>query len=101
MITSKPRLYYNTGITPNQVLAHSSLLNACETVEAGQMVLEASEERYKEAQINYMAGNMSFINFESVEQNLVDAQQNQLQYLKTANEQRINLESLLGVTLEK
>lgn len=27
MITSKPRLYYNTGITPNQVLAHSSLLN--------------------------------------------------------------------------
>ena len=65
------------------------------------MVLEANEERYKEAQINYMAGNMSFINFETVEQSLVDAQQNQLQYLKTANEQRINLESLLGVTLEK
>lgn len=81
--------------------AHASLMNACETVEAGQMVLEANEERYKEAQINYMAGNMSFINFETVEQSLVDAQQNQLQYLKTANEQRINLESLLGVTLEK
>lgn len=81
--------------------AHASLLNACETVEAGKMVLEANEERYKEAQINYMAGNMSFINFETVEQSLVDAQQNQLQYLKTANEQRINLESLLGVTLEK
>jgi hypothetical protein len=48
-----------------------------------------------------MSGNMSFINFETVEQNLVDAQQNQLQYLKTANEQKINLENLLGVTLEK
>ena len=44
---------------------------------------------------------LMFINFETVEQNLVDAQQNQLQYLKTANEQKINLENLLGVTLEK
>jgi len=81
--------------------AHAGLLNACETVAAGQQMLDASEERYKEAHINYMSGNMSFINFETVEQNLVDAQQNQLQYLKTANEQKINLENLLGVTLEK
>lgn len=95
--------YRNTKLSLEYNLrsAHFSLLNACETVEAGEAVLDAAEERYKEAQINYMSGNLSFINFETIEQDLVDAQQNQLQYLKNANEQRINLESLMGVTLEK
>lgn len=81
--------------------AYFGLLNACDTVEAGEGVLKAGEERYKEAQINYMSGNISFIDLETVEQNMVDAQQNQLQYIKNANVQRISLENLLGVTLEK
>jgi len=81
--------------------AYSSFLSACDTVDAGAVVEKASEERYKEAQINYMSGNISFIDLETIEQSMVDAQQNQLQYLKNANEQKISLENLLGVTLEK
>lgn len=80
--------------------AYDDFLNACDSVTAGAVVVSANEERYKEAQINYMAGNISFIDLESVEQSMVDAQQNQLQYLKTANVKKISLENLLGVTLE-
>lgn len=85
----------------NLRVAHANLINACETVEAGQLLLEANEERYNESRIMYLAGAMSFIDFENVEQNLVNAQISQLEYLSDANAKKITLENLLGVTLEK
>jgi len=60
----------------------------------------ANEERYKESQIQYMAGQISFIDLSNVEQSMVDAQQNQLQYLRNANNKKLSLENLLGVGLE-
>jgi outer membrane protein TolC len=48
-----------------------------------------------------MAGQISFIDLANVEQSMVDAQQNQLQYLRNANNKKLALENLLGVGLEE
>ena len=47
-----------------------------------------------------MAGKISFTDLTNVEQSMVDAQQNQLQYLRNANNSKFALENLLGVGLE-
>jgi outer membrane protein TolC len=78
---------------------YGEFLNARQTAAAHVSVLEASEERYKEAQIKYMAGKMSFLDLEAIEQNLVSARLNQLEYLKNANTRKLAVENLLGVGL--
>jgi len=85
----------------NVYSAYDDFINACETVYAGDALLAANEERYKESFINYMAGNISFIDLESIEQTLIESRRNQLSYLKNANVNKITLESLLGITLEE
>lgn len=85
----------------SQVLnAYDEFLNARDTVASGETLVKADEERYKESQINYMAGAISFIDLETVEQTMVDAQQNQLQYVKNANTRKTAIENLLGKGLE-
>lgn len=79
---------------------YNSFLNARDNALVNVAVLAADEERYKEAQIKYQAGLMSFIDLETTEQTLVDAQLNQLAYFQNANTSKISLESLLGVGLE-
>jgi len=86
----------------NNILSgYDNFLNSRDTAVANVNVLKANEERYKESQIKYMAGQISFIDLETVEQSMVDAQQNQLQYLRNANNGKASLENLLGVGLEE
>jgi outer membrane protein TolC len=79
---------------------YNSFLNAKDNALVNVAVLAADEERYKESQIKYQAGQMSFMDLETTEQTLVDAQLNQLSYFQRANTSKISLESLLGVGLE-
>lgn len=81
--------------------AYDDFLNSRDTALSNLSVLKANEERYQESQVKYMAGKISFIDLENVEQSMVDAQQNQLQYLRNANNKRSSLENLLGVGLEE
>jgi len=79
---------------------YEDFLNARDTALSNVSVLAANEERYKESQIKYTAGQISFIDLANVEQSMVDARQNQLQYLRNANNKKLALENLLGVGLE-
>ncbi|MCX5785982.1 MAG: TolC family protein [Elusimicrobia bacterium] len=82
------------------ISGYDDFLNTRDTAVSNVNVLAANEERYKESQIKYMAGQISFLDLENVEQSMVDAQQNQLQYLRNANARKSALENLLGVGLE-
>lgn len=75
--------------------------SSAETALASASLLKANEERYKEAQIKYMAGKISFLDLENVEQNFVDSDLNQLDYARTAHSRKASLEQLLGVGVEK
>jgi outer membrane protein TolC len=86
----------------NEILnGYENYLNARDTAGANRGVVTANEERYKESQIKYMAGQVGFTDLANVEQSMVDAQQNQLQYLRNANNNMFSLENLLGVGLEE
>ncbi|HBB66719.1 MAG: hypothetical protein A2X28_00695 [Elusimicrobia bacterium GWA2_56_46] len=82
------------------ISAYDDFLNARDTAASNVNVLKANEERYKESQIKYMAGKISFIDLENVEQSMVDNQLNQLQFLLNVNTRKIALEKLLGVGLD-
>ncbi|MDD2805222.1 MAG: TolC family protein [Elusimicrobiales bacterium] len=75
--------------------------SAAETAQANSGLLRANEERYREAQIKYMAGKISFIDLMNVEQNFVDSDLNQLDYARTAHGRKAALEQLLGVGVEQ
>jgi hypothetical protein len=47
-----------------------------------------------------MAGSISFIDLENVEQNFVDSDLNQLDYARTAHSRKLSLEQLLGTGIE-
>jgi outer membrane protein TolC len=79
---------------------YNDFLNAKDNALVNVVLLNANEERYKESQIKYQAGKMSFIDLETTEQSLVDGQLNQLSYFKNANTSKISLESLIGTGLE-
>ena len=83
------------------ISAYDDFLNARDTASSNVNVLKANEARYNESQIQYMAGKISFIDLENVEQSLVDNQLNQLQFLQNANTKKIALENLMGVGLEE
>jgi hypothetical protein len=48
-----------------------------------------------------MAGKISFIDLENVEQNFVDSDLNHLDYARTAHSRKLSLEQLLGVGVEE
>jgi len=72
-------------------------LNAKDAVITYKILMEANEERYKEGQVKYMAGKMSFIDLENIEQNMIDSRLNYIEYMKNAHLKKINLERLLGI----
>ncbi|HAT71854.1 MAG TPA: hypothetical protein DCS63_03465 [Elusimicrobia bacterium] len=76
---------------------YDDFLSAAETAQANTSLLKANEQRFREAQIKYMAGKISFIDLENVEQNFVDSDLNQLEYSRTAHARKLALEQLLGV----
>ena len=80
---------------------YDEYLSAAETAQAGVSMLQANSERFREAQIRYMAGKISFIDLENVEQNFVDSDLNQLSYARAAHSRKLGLEQLLGVGLEE
>ncbi len=80
---------------------YDDYLSAAETAQANVSLLKANEERFKEAQIKYMAGKISFIDLENVEQNFVDSDLNQLDYARAAHSRKLALEQLLGVGVEE
>ncbi|MEK7721488.1 MAG: TolC family protein [Elusimicrobiota bacterium] len=80
---------------------YDDYLSAAETAFAGVSLLKANEERFKEAWIKYMAGKISFIDLETVEQNFVDSDLNQLDYARAAHSRKLALELLLGVGVEE
>lgn len=75
--------------------------SAAENALASVSLLRANNERFKEAQIKYMAGKISFIDLENVEQNFVDSDLNQLDYARAAHSRKLALEQLLGVGIEE
>ena len=90
------------GTLENDILSgYNDFLNAKDTALVNLTVLNANEERYNESQIKYQAGQMSFIDLETIEQSMVDAQLGQLRLFRDANASKISLESLLGVGLEQ
>ena len=84
----------------NIINAYDDFLNARDSAAVNVNVLKANEESYKESQIQYMAGKISFIDLEGVEKRMVDSQLAQLINLLNANTRKIALENLLGVGLE-
>lgn len=80
---------------------YDSYLSAADTALASVLLLAANEERYREAQIKYMAGKISFIDLMNVEQNFVDSDLNQLDSARTAHSRKQALEQLLGVLMER
>ncbi|MBI4802024.1 MAG: TolC family protein [Elusimicrobia bacterium] len=81
--------------------AYGDFLNSRDTAIANVNMLNANEERYKESQIKYMAGQIRFLDLANIEQSMVDAQQNHLRYLRDANTRKSALENLLGLGLEE
>ena len=79
---------------------YDEYLGSAETAAANTSLLRANEERYKEAQIKYMAGKISFIDLENVEQNFVDSDLNQLDFARAAHSRKLSLEQLLGTAIE-
>ncbi len=79
---------------------YNDFLNAKDNALVNVGVLNAAEETYKESQIKYQAGQMSFIDLETTEQSLVDAQLKQLSLFQNANTRKISMESLIGIGLE-
>ena len=79
--------------------AYDDFLNAADSARTQEIMLQANEERYKEAQVKYMAGRINFIDLDNIEQNLVDARLNRLEYLKNVNIKKNYIDKLLGVEL--
>lgn len=81
--------------------AYEDYLNALSTLNTYRILLEANEERYKEAQIKYMAGKMSYIDLENIERNLIDSKQNYIECIKNVYIKKVSLENLIGIKLDK
>lgn len=88
------------SITNDILSNYDDFLNALETAAANSAVLAANEQRYSESQIKYMAGKLSFLDLEDVEQRLVDSRLNQFEYIRNAHLKKLAVENLLGVGLE-
>lgn len=76
-------------------------LSAVEIAKANVSMLKATEECYKEAQITYMAGKLSFIDLDNKEQAFATSDSNQFNYARTAYNSKLELEQLLGVGVEE
>lgn len=80
---------------------YDDYLSAVETAQAGASMLAANDERYREAQVRYLAGKVGFTDMANVEQNFVDSDLSQLDYARAAYSRKAALEQLLGVGVEE
>lgn len=80
---------------------YDKYLGDAEAARANVSMLRATEECYKEAQIKYMAGKLSFIDLDSKEQAFVSSDLAQLRLARTAHNSKLALEQLLGVGVEE
>lgn len=76
-------------------------LGDAEAAKANVSMLRATEECYKEAQIKYMAGKLSFIDLDGKEQAFVTSDLGQLKLARAAHSSKLALEQLLGVGVEE
>ncbi|HOJ85298.1 MAG TPA: TolC family protein [Elusimicrobiales bacterium] len=81
--------------------AYKDYQNAVDSAKTYRILLEANEERYNEAVVKYMAGKMSYIDLENMEQNLIDSRQNYTEYIKNVYIKKVNLEALMSKPLSK
>ena len=79
--------------------AWSGLLSAIYDCETDRQMLAASEQRHKEATIKYLAGRMIFENWETVEQEFVNADKGYLDALRSAAAAEAAWNALLGKML--
>lgn len=84
----------------NIINAYSDYKLAVDTLNTYKIFLQASEERFNEASVKYLAGKISYIDLENIEQNLIDARQNITEYTKNVFLKRINFDYLTGVILK-
>jgi len=68
-------------------------------IKTSELLLEAARRRHEESEIQYLAGTLTFQNWQDVESELVSAEQSYLSSLKSANISRIQMDNLLGVPL--
>lgn len=73
---------------------------ALETLNTYKIFLQASEERFNEAKVRYLAGKISYIDLENIEQNLIDARQSIIEYTKNLFLKKVNFDYLLGEILK-
>lgn len=100
--TSKQNLKnYYINLKEQIKTSYLDLLNAIDTLKTYKVLLLANEERYEEALIKYMAGKMSYVDLENMEQNLIDSKQNYTNYLKNVYMKKITLDALLSEKLER
>ncbi len=93
--------YRNTLLSARQSMqsALASLDTALDTVETSELTLAAALQRDAEGQIQYLAGSLTYQNWEDVEQSLVSAEQSHLSALLNVNTARAQVEDLLGIPL--
>jgi outer membrane protein len=81
--------------------SYEEYINSIDTANTYKVLLAANEERYKEAEVKYKAGKMSYIDLENIEQNLIDSNQNYNNYLQNVYLKKVAFESLLNKKLSK
>lgn len=86
-------------IKTNLATTYDDFLNAIDAAYSQNILLKANEERYKETQVKYMAGKVSFFDLENIEKNLVDARLNRLSYLKNVIFKKNSIDNILGIEL--
>ncbi|HOX22690.1 MAG TPA: TolC family protein [Elusimicrobiales bacterium] len=79
--------------------AWSNLLSSIYDCDVDQQLLAASDQRHNESTIKYLAGSMIFENWETVEQEFVNAEKSYLDALRSAAAAEANWLALAGTTL--
>lgn len=69
-----------------------------DSIKANEHMLEAEKQRHSESQVKYLSGNLSFQDWETVEQSLVSAEKTYLSSKRQALTDLASWEKLLGLT---
>ncbi|OGS04531.1 MAG: hypothetical protein A3I76_08175 [Elusimicrobia bacterium RIFCSPLOWO2_02_FULL_61_11] len=93
--------YRNTVLSAKTNLQSSvaALETNIDNIATVELLLKAARQRYSESEIQYLAGTMTFQNWEDVEEELVTSEQTYLTSLRSVNLTRAQVDSLLGIPL--
>jgi len=78
--------------------AKAAVESDMDTIKSNEYMLEAEKQRHSESQVKYLSGNLSFQDWETVEQSLVSAEKNYLSSKRQALADLASWEKLLGLT---